>query len=130
VVHLAFDMPPTCATTAPLVTINQAATQADPTSTSPIVFTAVFDQPVTGFATGDVTLSGTAGGPLTATVVPVSTSIYTINVTGMSSSGTVIATIPAGVCQNASAQTNNASTSTDNTVTYNLVVAATTVTIN
>ncbi len=118
----------TGAATAPVVTINQAAAQPDPTSTSPINFTVVFDQPVTGFATGDVTLSGTAGAT-TATVTGGPTT-YNVAVTGMGASGTVIATIPAGVCQNSSAQTNNASTSTDNTVTYNLVVAAPTVTIN
>ena len=34
--------------TAPTVTINQAATQADPTSTAPIKFTVVFSEPVDG----------------------------------------------------------------------------------
>ncbi len=43
-------------TTPPTVTINQAAGQADPTNASPINFTVVFSEPVTGFATGDVTL--------------------------------------------------------------------------
>jgi hypothetical protein len=82
----------TGAATAPLVTINQAAAQPDPTSVSPITYTVVFDQAVTGFTTGDVTLSGTAGATL-ATVAPVTTSTYTVTVTGMTSSGTVIATI-------------------------------------
>ena len=44
------------------MTINQAAGQADPTNASPINFTVVFSEPVTGFTDGDVTLSGTAGG--------------------------------------------------------------------
>ncbi|MFZ1452364.1 MAG: M36 family metallopeptidase, partial [Ferruginibacter sp.] len=123
----AFDLPPAClVVAAPLVTINQAAAQPDPTTTSPINFTVVFDQAVTGFATGDVVLTGTAGATL-ATVTG-SGANYTVAVTGMTSSGTVIATIPAGVCQNAAAQTNLASTSTDNTVTYNMVPP--TVTIN
>ena len=108
-------------TTAPIVTINQAAAQADPTSTSPINFTVVFDQAVTGFTTGDVTLTGTAGATLGT--VTGSGATYNVAVSGMTGSGTVIATIAAGVCQNASAQTNNASTSTDNTVTYNLAAA-------
>ena len=47
---------------APTVTINQAAGQADPTGASPINFTVVFSEAVTGFASADVTLSGTAGG--------------------------------------------------------------------
>ncbi|MBK9486926.1 MAG: hypothetical protein IPO01_17610 [Chitinophagaceae bacterium] len=103
-----------------------AAAQVDPTSTSPINFTVVFDQPVTGFATGDVTLAGTAGA--TTAVVTGGPTTYNVAVSGMTTCGTVIATIPAGVCQNASSQTNAASTSTDNTVTYN--TAAPNVTIN
>ena len=45
----------------PTVTIEQATDQADPTSDSTIYFTAVFSEKVNDFATGDVTLSGTAG---------------------------------------------------------------------
>src|SRR5437763_14313640 len=55
-------------TTPPAVTINQAAGQADPTSSSPINFTAVFSEPVSGFSGAGVTISGTAGGTKTATV--------------------------------------------------------------
>lgn len=43
------------------VTINQAAGQDDPTSDSPILFDVVFSEAVTGFGTGDVTITGTAG---------------------------------------------------------------------
>src|SRR6476620_333778 len=48
----------------PSVTINQAAGQADPALVSPILYTVVFSQDVTGFITGDVTLPGTVGGTL------------------------------------------------------------------
>src|SRR5207247_1110433 len=48
-------------TTAPTVTISQANTQSYPTNASPIHFTVVFNEAVSDFATGDVTLSGTAG---------------------------------------------------------------------
>src|SRR4029077_20135907 len=82
--------------TAPTVTINHAAAEADPTNTSPISYTLVFNEPVTGFATGDVTFAGTAGGSLTGTVSGGPTT-YTVTVTGMTTSGTVIATIAAGV---------------------------------
>jgi subtilisin-like proprotein convertase family protein len=102
----------------PNVIINQAVTQPDPTSVSPINFTVQFDQLVTGFATGDVTLSGTAGA--TTAIVTGSGAIYNVAVSGMTASGTVIATIAAGVAQ-ACSQPNNASTSTDNTVTINCV---------
>jgi hypothetical protein len=113
--------------TAPAVTINQAAGQADPTNASPINFTVVFSEPVTGFQTGDVTITGTAPGVKTGTVTG-SGATYTVEVTGMTGSGTVIANIPAGVAQDAAGNTNAASTSTDNTVTYD--VTAPTVTIN
>lgn len=103
----------------PAVTINQAAAQADPTSSSPINFTVLFDQPVTGFATGDVSLSGTAGA--TTGIVTGNGTTYNVAVSGMTASGTVIATIAAGVAQNGCSQPNNASTSTDNTVTINCV---------
>src|SRR5438874_1312327 len=44
-------------TTPPAVTINQAAGQADPTNNSPINFTAVFSEPVSGFSGAGVTIS-------------------------------------------------------------------------
>ncbi len=103
-------------TDAPGVTINQAAAQADPTNASPINFTVVFSKPVSNFATGDVTLSGTAGAT-TATVTGSGTT-YNVAVSGMTTDGTVIATIAAGVASDAAGNDNVASTSTDNTVTY------------
>src|SRR5437773_1977871 len=103
--------------TRPTVTINQAASQADPTSTSPINFTAAFSEPVSGFTGTDVTLSGTAGGTKTATVSG-GPSTYNVAVSGMTSSGTVLASIPAGVASDAAGNLNTASTSTDNSVTF------------
>lgn len=103
-------------TVAPTVTINQAAGQADPTNTSPINFTVIFSEPVTDFITGDVTLSGTAGAT-TATITGSGTT-YAVAVSGMTSDGTVIATIAAGKAHDAAGNSNAASTSTDNTVTY------------
>ncbi len=102
----------------PNVTINQAVGQADPTITSPINFTAVFDQPVIGFTDTDVTLSGTAGAT-TATVTGGPTT-FNIAVSGMTATGTVIADIAAGVCTNAALDPNSASTSTDNVVNFSL----------
>ena len=58
-------------TTAPTVTINQAAGQSDPTSASPISFTAVFSEAVSGFTAADVAISGTAGGTKTVTILAV-----------------------------------------------------------
>ena len=105
-------------TTAPTVTINQAAAQVDPTNASPINFTVIFSEPVIGFATGDVTLNGTAGAT-TATVTGSGTT-YNVAVSGMTGSGTVIANIVAGVATDPAGNDNIVSTSTDNTVTYDV----------
>ena len=111
--------------TPPTVTINQEATQADPTNASPINFTVVFSEAVSDFATGDVTLGGTAGAT-TATVTG-SGMTYTVAVSGMTTDGTVTATIAAGAATDTAGNNNIASASTDNSVTYD---APPTVTIN
>jgi hypothetical protein len=108
----------TCA--APSVTINQAVGQADPTSIGPIHFTVVFNEAVSGFATGDLSLSGTAGAT-TAVVsesAPNNGTTYDVAVSGMTTSGTVIASLLAGVATNGGGIGNTASTSTDNTVSF------------
>ncbi|TFH08683.1 MAG: choice-of-anchor D domain-containing protein, partial [Candidatus Atribacteria bacterium] len=48
--------------TRPDVTVNQSGGQADPTTASPVVFTAVFDEPINDatFTDADVTIGGTA----------------------------------------------------------------------
>ncbi len=110
------QQPDTLDTTAPTVTINQASGQADPTGSMPVNFTVVFSESVSNFATGDVTLSGTAG-TTTATVTGSGTT-YNVAVSGATSSGTVIAKINAGVATDCAGNQNLASTSTDNTVTF------------
>jgi large repetitive protein len=109
--------------TAPSVTINQASGQAETTSTSPIHFTAVFDEPVTGFDGSDVTLSGTAGATtaVVTEIAPNDGTTYDVAVSGMTTDGTVIASIPADAAKDAAQNGNTASTSTDNTVTFNAV---------
>jgi len=97
------------------VTINQAVGQPDPTYTGTINFTVVFSETVDDFEDGDVTLGGTAGA--TTAVVTGTGTTYNVAVSGMTSSGTVIAMIPAGVATGASGP-NTPSTSTDNTVYY------------
>src|SRR5205823_2891681 len=79
--------------TPPTVTINQAAGQADPTSTAPITFTAVFSEPVSGFTGSDVVMGGTAF-PYTTLFRSGGPSTYTVAVSGLTTGGTVIATIP------------------------------------
>ena len=113
-------------TAKPTVTINQASGQADPTNGSPINFTVVFSKPVTGFETGDVTLSGTSGGSQLATVSGSGTT-YNVAVTGMSGDGTVVASLAAGVAQDAAGNDNEASTSADSVVRFDDVAPSVTI---
>ncbi len=108
-------------TLAPTVTVDQAVGQADPTSASPVVFTVVFSEPVTGFAPGDVTIGGTAGAT-TATVTGGPTT-FAVTVSGMTGSGTVTVSVPAGAAADAAGNPSAASTSGDGTVTYTVPVA-------
>jgi hypothetical protein len=118
------------AVVAPTVTINQAVGQADPTSISPILFSVVFSQNVTGFTGSDISLAGsTVGGTLIASVSG-SGANYTVSVTGMTGNGTVVASIPAAAAVDGSNTSSAASTSTDNIVAFATPVVAPTVTIN
>lgn len=100
------------------VTINQASGQADPDySGGAVTFDIVFSEAVTGFVSGDVTVTGTAGA--TSGVVSGAGPTYLFTVTGMTGAGTVIASIAGGVCTaTATGAPNDASTSTDNTVQW------------
>lgn len=106
-------------TTDPTVTIDQAVAQPDPATTlAPVLFTADFDEPVTGFdGAGDVDVTFTGTGTPVATIVAVDSEVYTVSVSGMTSGGVLTASIPSGAAQDAAANPSAASTSTDNTVT-------------
>ena len=115
----------TFTTASPLtVTVNQAAAQADPTSTSPVSFTVVFSSSVTDFVAGDVTLGGTATHG--AASVTGSGTTYTVTVP-VTTSGTVTASLESGVAHDAFSTPNAPSTSTDNTVTFDNVRPSVTV---
>jgi hypothetical protein len=104
----------------PSVTVEQAAGQADPTNGSPIHFTVTFSEAVTGFDGSDVLLSGTTGAN-TATVTelaPNNGTTYDVAVSGMTSSGTVVVSVPADVATDSGGNGNTASTSSDNSVTW------------
>lgn len=104
---------------APTVAIDQGGGQSDPTSTSPIVFDVVFSEAVTGFTGADIDFTGsTAGGTLNANVSGSGTT-YTVSVTGMTTSGTVVAAVNASAAQDAAGNNSAASTSTDNSVQWN-----------
>ena len=100
------------------VIVEQAIDQNDPTDALPIRFDVVFDEPVIGFDSDDVTLAGTASGVEIS--LQGSGALYTIVVWDVATGGTIEVSIPAEVCQVISDDgPNNASTSFDNTVTYN-----------
>jgi hypothetical protein len=113
--------------TAPTVTVNQASGQADPTNNPSVAFTVVFSESVTGVDTGDFTAGGGAPGTHVHSVSG-SGDTYTVTVDGATGSGTVTLTMGAGGAADAAGNTNEASTSTDNSVTYNDVPP--TVTVN
>jgi hypothetical protein len=114
--------------TPPTVTINQAAGQSDPTKTSPVHFTVTFAEPVSGFGADDIALSGT--GVTGATVnVTGSSDVYDVEVddlTDNGSTGTVTAAVLAGAASDAAGNTSAASTSTDDTVTFDVTAPTTT----
>jgi hypothetical protein len=107
-------------TVAPTVTVNQAGTQADPAGSTPIRFTVVFNEPVTDFDdSGDVSIANsTAPGTLVATITG-DGATYEVAVSGMTNSGNVVVTIPAGAAQDLATNPSAASTSDDNTVFFN-----------
>ena len=111
----------------PTVTINQAGGQADPASSTPIIFDVVFSEAVTGFDVTDVVLTGTASGK-TVSLVNGSGTTYTVEVTA-TGGGTIIANIPAGGAVEGFGVGNFAATFSDNQVTYT-TASNPTVTIN
>ena len=106
------------------VTVEQAAGQDDPTNTTPITFLATFSEPInpSTFTFSDVTLSGTAGADtvLISEVAPTDGTTFALTVSGMVGDGTVTVEIPAGGIQSLTGHANNASTSTDNEITYDI----------
>src|SRR5205814_585802 len=87
-------------TTRPSVTIVPAVGQPDPTGLSPITYTVVFSEPVTGFIASDVVITGTAGGTKTP-ILTGGPATYNVQITGMTTAGTVIANVPANAAQDA-----------------------------
>jgi hypothetical protein len=107
--------------TKPSVTINQASGQRDPANAIPIKFTVKFSEDVTGFAAGDVTLSGTA--KPSKLKVTGSGKTYLVQVWGMPTSGSVVAKVRVNAAKDAASNASEASTSTDNKVTFHKPIA-------
>jgi hypothetical protein len=115
--------------TAPTVTINQAAGQSDPTATLPIRFDVVFSESVSGFANAaDISLAGsTADVSVAAINITGSGAAYTVEVSGVTGTGTVVTSVVAGAASDGVGNTSTASTSTDNSVTYDPSVPSATI---
>ncbi len=99
---------------APTVTVEQASGQDDPTSDAEIQFAVEFSAPVTGLDISSFLISGTASS--SATSLTGSGASYVLTVTA-TSAGTVTVTLPGGAAT-AFGVPNEASTSLDNTITY------------
>lgn len=110
----------------PTVTIEQKLDQPDPTNIDLIKFTITFSEDVSGFTIEDIVLSGSP----TATISSLtgSGSNYEVEITGLHNGDILTATIPANVVVDLGGNGNEASTSTDNQVTYDTTPP--TVTIN
>jgi hypothetical protein len=105
------------------VLIEQHASQADPTTASPILFEVMFPEDVSDFATGDVTVTSTSGEQLIGVVSSVSASQYTVSV-DVTFGGVVTASIARAVATtDARGIPNLASTSIDNQVLFDLTRA-------
>ena len=109
------------ATCQPLsVTINQAATQTDPTAANPINFDVVFSAPVNGFINTDVVISGTAAAPGVTVTDSGDHRHFTVAVTGAASGENHPAPAfqPVWRLTAAPAASTPRPTSTDNSVTF------------
>jgi len=104
------------------VSVEQAEGQADPINHTPILFTATFSEPASGFAEDDISFEGsTAPGSLTASlseIAPNDHTTYQISISGMTGNGTIVVSIPANRVTDEMSNVNTASTSMDNSVTF------------
>ena len=105
-------------TVRPDVTIDQAIGQADPTNDQPINFTVRFTEQVSGFDENDVTFSGSSGWASATVVVTGSGADYNVAVSGLTDDGTLTADVDENGASDVAGNGNTASTSTDNTVTF------------
>jgi hypothetical protein len=105
------------------VTVNQASGQADPVRLAPINFTVVFSRAVgsSSFTTADIVQNGTATG-VTWSLSSTDNITWTLAATAVGASGTVIPSIAANSVTDTFGNNNAASTSSDNTVTYDVTV--------
>ncbi len=112
--------------TPPSVTVNQASGQPDPTNTLPVHFTATFSEAVAAPSEAtrpslEVTATGGAEGRLGAAVLRATDSTHwdiAIDVSGLTSVGAFTAALKAGATTDPAGNRSLASTSTDNSITF------------
>jgi len=117
-------------TVAPTVTVNQAVGQPDPTGFFPVKFAVVFSEPIVAsiFTSSDITQNGTATG-VTWTITDSGDHMnFTLSATAATGSGTLQPSIAANRITDLVGNNNSASTSTDNSVVYD--ITRPTVTVN
>ncbi len=107
-------------TTAPAVTVNQAATQPDPAQVAPIHFTVVFSEAIDPqtFVPADLSVTGSAGGDKTVNLTTEDAVTWNAAVNGMTTPGTVLVTLGPDRTQDVAGNGNLASTSADNSVLW------------
>ena len=108
----------------PTVTISQTSTQLDPTSALPINFNVQFSEPINTatFTTADITQNGTATGTVWNIANSGDNMMFTLSITA-SGFGTLVPSMAANRIIDLSGNNNTASTSTDNSVTYQINTA-------
>ena len=106
---------------APSVVINQASAQSDPTTTQPINFSVVFNNPIdpATFSPGDLIIGGTSKGGAISNLTTSDNITWSVGISGVSSSGTIVLSMGSGRVKDFSGIDNIASTSVDNQVSYN-----------
>lgn len=101
----------------PTVTINLKAGQSDPIVGDDVLYDVIFSEPVDGFTDDCPTLSGSAGA--TTAALSGGPTSYVLTVSGMTTAGTVVATVGAGCATSiATGASSRSSTSTDNTADW------------
>jgi hypothetical protein len=107
-------------TTQPTVTVNQKVGQPDPTNVDSAEFTVLFSEDIddASISAGDFSVSGTTG--TVTSLVKVSETEYTATVTGMTSGNIATLSLSGGAVSDIAGNANQASTSTDNTVLFDV----------
>jgi len=106
-------------TTKPMVTVDRASSQADPTTSNLATFVITFSEPIDAstFSRSDLLVTGT-GGAITLGPTALNSLSYSVSVTGMSLNDEVVMTMLAGQVADPAGNLNEAATSTDNSVLY------------